>query len=103
MDGTVRLASAVIAQRWYQSSLSPIREACLKLRYGVQKKVVVEDIECVFPLTDEAERDFFCRLRFSEEREAQVVRHILKQMRTSRCFIDVGIITGLEARPTRWL
>ena len=78
-----------INQRYHQ-----IREACLRLRYGTQKKVVIQDIDCVFPLTGNVEREFFCQCQFGEEREAHVVRHMLKNMRSSQCFVDVGANLG---------
>lgn len=71
-----------------------IREACLRLRYGTQKTVVIQDIDCVFPLTGNVEREFFCQCQFGEEREAHVVRHMLNNMRSSRCFVDVGANLG---------
>lgn len=71
-----------------------IREASLRLKYGTQKKVVIEDIDCVFPLTGDVEREFFCQSQFGEEREAHVVRHMLKNMRRSQCFVDVGANLG---------
>ena len=71
-----------------------IREACLRLKYGAQKKIVIQDIDCVFPLTGNVEREFFCQCQFGEEREAHVVRHMLKNMRSARCFVDVGANLG---------
>jgi FkbM family methyltransferase len=56
--------------------------------------VVIQDIECVFPLTGNVEREFFCQCQFGEDREAHVVRHILENMRSSQCFIDVGANLG---------
>jgi FkbM family methyltransferase len=78
-----------INRRYHQ-----IREVCLRLRYGARQQVVIEDIHCVFPLTGDVEREFFCQCQFGEEREVHVVRHILKNMRSSRCFVDVGANLG---------
>ena len=83
------LLSLGIRQRYHE-----VREACLRFKYGAQKKVVIQDIECLFPLTGNVEREFFCQCQFGEEREAHVVRHMLKNMRSSRCFVDVGANLG---------
>ena len=83
------LVALNINERYHQA-----REACLKLRYGRRKKITIEDVECFFPLTGPVEREFFCQCQFGEAREAEVVRHMLRNMRTSRCFVDVGANLG---------
>ena len=83
------LVALSINERYHQA-----REACLKLRYGRRKKITIEDVECIFPLTGAVEREFFCQCKFGEAREAHVVQHMLKNMRSSRCFVDVGANLG---------